>query len=457
MNYADALAWLNGHINFETGVVVDRAGVKPWTAPTASPIIAGRRMDPPTLQRMENLLGFLGDPQLDLDIIHITGTNGKGSAARMLTSLLIAAGQSVGTTTSPHLASFHERVLAQGQPISSAALADQLTAVALAEAAVVQRGGERASWFEIVIAAAFRWFNDIAVDVAIVEVGAGGTFDATNVADGQVAVVTNVTLDHVEWFGPTTADIAREKSGIIKAGATAVIGETDPDLVAIFERRANDVDAALLIAGVDFACDSNRLAVGGRLVNLRTPRASYPQVFLPLHGSHQGDNAAVALAAAEAFLGDELSPDIVTAGFAEVTNPGRLEVMTRDPLTVIDGAHNVAGVAALGAALADTFAAKTRWVVVLGILGGRDPAEIIATLRRFGDVAQIIAVAPPTPRALDPNLLIVAARDAGIDAVIASDAAHALLLAQSDADDETLVIVCGSLYLVAAARAELTH
>ena len=457
MNYDDALSWLDSHINFETGVVVDRVGVKPWTGPTSSPIIAGRRMDPPTLQRMENLLGFLGDPQLDLDIVHITGTNGKGSVARMTTSLLIAAGQSVGTTTSPHLASFHERILAQGLPIPSTALAEQLTAVALAEAAVVQRGGERASWFEIVIAAAFRWFNDIAVDVAIVEVGAGGTFDATNTADGQVAVVTNVSLDHVEWFGPTTADIAREKSGIIKAGATAVIGETDPDLVAIFERRAQAVDAALLIAGVDFACDSNRLAVGGRLVNLRTSRAEYPQVFLPLHGSHQGENASVALAAAEAFLGDELGPEVVAAGFAEVTNPGRLEVMTRNPLTVIDGAHNTAGVAALGAALADTFAAKNRWVVVLGLLGGRDPAEIIATLSRFGSIALVVAVAPPTPRALDPNLLVLAARDAGIDAVIAPDADHALVTAQAEADEETLVVVCGSLYLVAAARAALTH
>ena len=172
MNYADALAWLDSHINSETGVVVDRAGIPVWSAPSSSPTVAGRRLDPPNLGRMRDLLAYLGDPQLDLDIVHITGTNAKGSVARMVASLLTAAGQSVGMTTSPHLASFHERVVALGEPIGDAALADQLTAVALAEQAAIERGGERASWFEIMIAVAFRWFNDVAVGASVVEVGA---------------------------------------------------------------------------------------------------------------------------------------------------------------------------------------------------------------------------------------------------------------------------------------------
>ena len=456
MNYDDALVWLDSHINSETGVVVDRAGIPVWSAPSSSPTVAGRRLDPPNLGRMRELLAYLGDPQLDLDIVHITGTNGKGSVARMVASLLTAAGQSVGVTTSPHLASFHERIVALGEPIGNVALADQLTAVALAEQVAVERGGERASWFEIMIAVAFRWFNDIAVDASVVEVGAGGRFDATNVADGAVAVVTNVALDHVEWFGPTTADIAREKSGIIKPGAAVIIGETNPDLVAIFEARAAEVGtSSVALAGIDFACDSNRLAIGGRLLTLRTPRASYPQVFLPLHGSHQGDNAAIALAAAEAFLGDELSPDTVAEGFAQVTNPGRMEVLRRDPLIVLDGAHNEAGARVMGAALAETFAANKRHIIVLGLLKGREPSEIISALMASGEIALIVAVAPPTQRALDPELITAAARGLGIDAVTAPSVARAIELAEDAADDHSLIAITGSLYLVADARARL--
>ena len=457
MNYSDALVWLDSHINFETGVVVDRAGVAPWVAPTASPIVAGRRLDPPTLRRMEQLVAYLGDPQSDLDIIHITGTNGKGSVARMVTSLLQASGRSVGTTTSPHLTSFHERILYQGVPMALEAMAEQLTAVALAESAVLAQGGDRPSWFEIVIASAFRYFSDVAVDAAVVEVGAGGRFDATNVADAAVAVINNVDLDHMEWFGPTTADIAREKSGIIKPGSWAVVGETNPDLVAIFESHAASVDAAgMSLAGVDFACDSNRLAIGGRLLTLRTPRRNYPQVFLPLHGSYQGDNAAVALTAVEAFLDDALSPDDVAQGFAGVLNPGRLEVMNRNPLTVIDGAHNPAGMKALGEALSETFASNRRWIAVLGVLSGRDPGEMLDELRATAEVALVVAVSPPSARALDATILARAAEERGINVVVARDVPDALIVAEEYADADSLIIVAGSLYLVAEARSVLT-
>lgn len=457
MNYSDALVWLESHINYETGVVVDRAGVAPWIDSSPSAVVAGRRLDPPSLARMEQLLAYLGDPQRDLDIIHITGTNGKGSVARMVTSLLQASGRSVGTTTSPHLKSFHERVQYQGAPMTNDAMAEHLTAVALAESAVVSRGGERPSWFEIMIAAAFRYFNDVAVDAAVVEVGAGGRYDATNVADAAVAVVNNVDLDHMEWFGPTTVDIAREKSGIIKAGSWAVIGETDPDLAAIFEAQAARVDAAgLSMVGIDFACDSNRLAIGGRLVTLRTPRRTYPQIFLPLHGAFQGDNAAVALAAVEAFLEDEMSPDDVAQGLAEVSNPGRLEVMNRNPLTIIDGAHNPAGMKALGRALAETFASNRRWIAVLGVLNGRDPGDMLDELRASGELALVVAVAPPSARALDANVLAAAAEYRHIPVVVAPHVAGALTLAEDHADADSLVVVAGSLYLVAEARALLT-
>ena len=324
----DALAWLDSHIDFEAHMP--------------------RRRALPTLDRMRALTALLGEPQASIPAVHVTGTNGKGSTSAMATTLLQAKGLSVGTYTSPNLERVNERLARNGEPIDDAAFTDVLTELALL-ASLME---ERPTRFELLTAAALSWFAAEAVDAMVVEVGLGGTWDCTNVVDGEAAVVTNVSYDHTDVLGPTLEGIAADKAGIIKAGKRAVIGETDPELVRILEERAEVAGAASVwVRGRDFGCESNRLAVGGRVVTLWTPGGRYEDVLLPLHGAHQGANAACALAALEAFFGDPLSADVVGEGFAAVRVPGRLEVLGRRPLLLVDGAHNAAGMAALGDAL----------------------------------------------------------------------------------------------------------
>ena len=324
----DALAWLDAHIDFES------------TMP--------RRRALPTLERMRALTSLLGEPQDSIPSIHITGTNGKGSTSAMATALLLAKGLSVGTYTSPNLHAVAERLARNGEPIDDAALTAVLTELALLETLL----DERPTRFELLTAAALSWFATEAVDAMVVEVGLGGTWDCTNVVRGDVAVLTNVSFDHTDVLGPTLEGIAADKAGIIEPGSRVVVGEMAPDLVDIVEARAEAVGAASVwVAGRDFGCESNRVAVGGRLVTLWTPGGRYEDVLVPLHGAHQGVNAAVALAAVEAFFGDPLAPEVVEEGLAAVRVPGRLEVLGRRPLLLVDGAHNAAGMAALADAL----------------------------------------------------------------------------------------------------------
>ena len=456
LSYVDALAYLDDHVNYQTGVVNDRVGVVPWTAPlpsSSSPGLAARRLDPPSLSRIRTLLSYLGDPHLDLQILHITGTNGKGSTARMATELLIASGLTVGTLISPHLVTINERLSFNALPISDGAFADVISAVAQAEAAC----GELCSHFELVTAAAFRWFGDLAVEAAVIEVGAGGRWDATNVADGIVAAITNIAMDHMEWFGPTKLHIAREKVGIIKDGSVAVIGETDPDIAAFLEREARKVGASqILMKGVDFAADSNRVAVGGRLCTLRTPTTSYPDIVVPLHGAHQGENASVALVSVESFLGAPLPIDIVQTGFGNVTHGGRMEVVDRDPLTILDGAHNPAGAAAAAATLDEEFAANPGRVILIGLLTGRDPGEVLDALdaRR---AHLVIVCPPPSPRAMDPAIIVGECQKRGIMVTVERDLRQAISLAHAEAEEDDCVLITGSLYLVGAVRAMLVR
>ena len=297
----ESRAWLDAHVNMETGV-----GVPART----------RERGAPSLERIGALLQYLGSPQLEYPAVHLTGTNGKTSATRMVTEILSTVGLQVGTTTSPHLERVNERVMINGEPIGDAELDEQLRVIALVEREI----GLDPSYFEVVIAAAFRWFADEAIDVAVLEVGMGGTWDATNVVDAPVAVVTNVSVDHVAYLGGTLAEIATEKAGIVKPGATLVLGETDPDLVPVFGDRGA---ARVLRRDIDFGVRSNVPAFGGRMLELYTPDARYSDVFVPLHGAHQGDNAAVALAAAEAFVGAPIDPEAVRGAFSRVRSPGR--------------------------------------------------------------------------------------------------------------------------------------
>ena len=422
----EALAYLDDHIDLEKA--------------------ASGRFGPPTLDRMAQMTALMGDPQAAAPVIHLTGTNGKGSTARMITALLAAHGLSVGTYTSPHLERLHERIAVNGTAIDDDALAGVLEAVSLVE----RESGVRATWFEVMTLAAFRWFADEAVDVAVVEVGLAGRWDATNVADGIVAVVTNVGLDHTAILGPTRAHVAAEKAGIVKPGATLVLGEADPALAATFEERG---PAAIWRRGPDFDCVENRLAVGGRLLDLRTPAQGYEEVFLPLHGRHQGDNAACAVAAVEAFFARPVADEVTREALASVVVPGRFEIVRRRPLVVLDGAHNPDGARAAAATVEDLSVAGGRLVVV-GMMGDRDPDELLEALGAR-EASLVVACAVDWPRAMPAEQVADAARRLGVPTRVGATVAAAVNLALAAAEPADLVLVSGSLRVIGAARTHL--
>ncbi len=448
----DMLEWLDGHWTLEA----QSAGVAPGASPRQ-----------PTLERITKLMELTADPQLGYPVVHVTGTNGKTSTARILSALLDAMGLAVGTYTSPHLERLNERIsappLGEGRrerrrgaadPISDDDLADQLDVLRSLEPMLGP--GNRASWFELVTAAAFGHFADVVVDAAVVEVGLGGLWDATNVVDGRVAVVTNVGLDHMEYLGPTRQDIAREKAGIIKPGAVVVVGEPDPPIQEVFAAQAAAVGAEpMWITGRDFECEGNEPAVGGRLLDMRTPGAEYHEVFLNLHGRHQGTNAVLALAAAEAFFGRPLEAEVVQEALAGVTSPGRLEIVAQSPLTVLDGAHNPAGAVAAASALVEGFGPPAgHQVVVLGLLRGHDPAHMLTALEP-SRISLVVACPAPSPRTLPAAEVAGAARRLGLEAVEEPSVAEAVATARGRAGPGDLVLVTGSLYVVGAARAVL--
>ena len=424
-------------------------------------VAPGASASVPSLERMRALLDASADPQLAYPVLHLTGTNGKTSTARILASLLVAAGLAVGTTTSPHLERINERITGppveprrrervrrQHDPIPDAELAEQLRVLQGLEGLL----GQRLSWFELVTACAFRWFADVAVDAAVVEVGMGGRWDATNVADGEVAVLTTVALDHTEYLGPTVADIAEEKAGIVKPGAMVVLGEREPSVVEVVERRAAEVGAArVLLLERDLACEGNELAVGGRMLDIRTPWSEHSEVFLPLHGRHQGHNAVLAVAAAEAFLDAPLSQEVVAEGLGRVTSPGRLEVVGRDPLLLLDGAHNVQGMTALGRALDEEFSGAGPLIAVVGVLTGHDPGELLEALGPQR-LRLVVACRAPSPRSLEPDQVASAARRLGVEAIEVPSVAEAVDAAMADAGADETILVTGSLYVVGAAR-----
>lgn len=430
-----ARAWLEAHTNLETGVGVPaRGGV-------------GKRLL--AVERERPLMELLGSPEGEYPVIHLTGTNGKTSVARMTAALLEAAGLSVGTYTSPHLARVNERMVWNGEPVPDDVLDELLVAVAAVEDLLP----DAPSYFEILTAAALRWFGDVAVDVAVVEVGLGGTGDATNVVDADVAVVTNVSVDHVEYIGPTRADIAAEKAGIVERTSALVLGETDPELVPYFLARR---PASVASRDVDFGVRGNRLAIGGRVVDLYTPYASYDDVFLALHGAHQADNAAVALTAAESFLGRPLGDAIVADASRSVRTPGRLEVVGHQPLVLLDGVKNVAGARALCAALADEFADAPRTLVV-GLMREKEPHEMLEALG-VRDAARLVCCRPDSPRGHDAEVVADAAYDLGVDrelVEVIDDVRDAVTFAIEATPPDGQVVVTGSLYVVSPARSML--
>jgi dihydrofolate synthase / folylpolyglutamate synthase len=426
VNYDEALAYLDDHATYEkTGRVTD-----------------------PTLDKMVRLMGFMGDPQVSYPVIHITGTNGKGSVAQMVTRLLMAQGLTVGTTTSPHLERVNERIRRNGETITDNDFAEQIAAIADLEGLA----GVRPGYFEATTAAAFRWFADVAVDVAVVEVGMLGAWDATNVVDADVAVVTNVGMDHAQFAGPTTLHIAREKSGIVKPNSRVVIGETDPELVQVFRDRPN---AGVIERDIDFECIGNQLALGGRVVDLRTPSDMYGEIFVPLHGRHQGDNAAVALAAVESFFDAPLSYEVVAEGFAAVEWPGRFEVLGHQPLVIVDGAHNPHGADACANVYREDFDPAGKRILVVGFLTSQDPAEMLSALHA-DETDIVIACTPPSPRGRPAKETADAARALGCANVMMTDTvSKACDRALANADSDDAILVTGSLYVVGEARPHL--
>jgi dihydrofolate synthase/folylpolyglutamate synthase len=421
--YEDALRYLDDHVNFEK--------------------MAGSRPTEPTLDRVRQLAGYLGDPQHAQPMVHVTGTNGKGSTTALVASLLGAHNLQVGTFTSPDLERVNERIGRNGEIILDDELAAAIGAVAEREAI----SGIRPSRFEILALAAFHWFADVAVDVAVVEVGLAGRWDATNIADGVVAVVTNVGLDHTEVLGPTRAHVAREKAGIVKPVSTLVLGETDPKLAEIFEAEG---PAATWRRERDFGCERNVLAIGGRNLDLRTPGATYDDVFLSLHGAHQGDNAAVALAAAEAFFGRPLDDEVVREAFGAAIVPGRFEIVARSPLVILDGAHNPDGARVAAETLRDFSPAGERLLVV-GMTGSRDPVEMLEALDAR-HARGVIATAASGPRPLPPDEIAKAAQSLGVDAEVVARPADAFDRAVAISTDDDLVFVTGSLHVVGEVR-----
>lgn len=363
----------------------------------------------PSLDRIAELMTLLGDPQRSYPVIQLTGTNGKTTTSRMIDALLTEFGLTTGRYTSPHLSDIRERIAIGAEPISLEgfvrAYEDVEALARLVDDRSVAAGGIRLTFFELLTAMGYAGFADAPVDVAVVEVGLGGTWDATSVASAQVAVVLPVGLDHQEYLGPDLAAIATEKAGIIAAGSTAILGRQEPEVADIVAERCELVGARLLAYGRDFGVSERQQAVGGQQVSLYTPGGEYADLALGLHGAHQGENAAAAVAAVEAFLapaGERLDPATVRAGLAAATSPGRLEVVRRSPTILVDAAHNPHGAAALAEAIRESFVFTTL-VGLVSVLREKDAAGILEALEPVLD--QIVVTRNSSPRAMSVQRL----------------------------------------------------
>ena len=337
------------------------------------------RLDP-SLDRIQALCELLGDPQRSAPVIHLTGTNGKTSTARMVDSLVRGLGLRTGRFTSPHVESMRERICIDGEPLSEEGFAALFAEVA-PYAEVVDRSGDHpVSFFELMTAMAFAAFADAPVDVIILEVGMGGSWDATNVADAAVAVVTPISVDHSNYLGAEPEDIAEEKSGIIKPGSFAVLAQQSVEVAEVLLRRAVEVEATVAREGLEFGVTHRLPGIGGQMLTLQGLAGEYPEVFLPLHGAHQAHNAVCALAAVEALRGGEaLDLDVVREAFGQVDSPARLEVVRRGPTVLIDAAHNPHGAQAAVEAVQESFAFSPL-IGVLGVMKDKDAEGILEIL-----------------------------------------------------------------------------
>lgn len=406
----------------------------------------------PSLHRIEAMCEALDDPQRQIPAIHVTGTNGKTSTARIATSLLAATGLSVGTFTSPHLESVRERIALNGEPISEDEFGDLFSHLVPYLETVEARLGERLSFFEVMTAMFFLWAVEAPVDAIVVEVGLGGRWDATNVVPAPVAVLTNVGLDHTDLLGRDRKTIAREKAGIIKHDSFVVTGERDPAIVAVIAEEAEGMLASVSAVGKTFDLRENLVALGGRYLSIESSARVYDKLFLPLHGAHQGMNAATAVEAVTRFLpGQVLGEEVVAQGLAEAVVPGRMETVDG---VLLDVAHNPDGMSALVSTIAESFNFG-EGVFVLGILADKDYRGMLVEVARLSQ--RMVFTPAANVRSVVPEELLAVARELGIeDCTAAGSPAEAIEVARGMAGEE-LVCVTGSHYVVGEARAALLN
>ncbi|MGA5303569.1 bifunctional folylpolyglutamate synthase/dihydrofolate synthase [Nucisporomicrobium flavum] len=414
------------------------------------------------MQKIRDLMDVLGSPQRAYPAIHLTGTNGKTSTARMIDSLLRAHGLHTGRYTSPHLETVRERISLDGEPVSEERLAATFDEVAPLADLVDKRAAEPLTYFDMTTAMAYATFADAPVDIAVVEVGLGGEEDATNVIEAGVCVITPIGLDHTEWLGDTIEDIAWAKAGIIHQGATVISAVQTEEAMRPLLERCTQMGATLAREGSEFGVIRRDQAVGGQLLTLQGLGGVYDEVFLPLFGAHQAQNAALALAAVEAFLGAgsgrQLEAELVREGFAGVDSPGRLERVRSAPTILLDGAHNPHGMAATVNALEEEFAFR-HLVAVVAVLGDKDVSGLLDLMEPV--VARLVVTQNSSPRSMPVNELAQIASDIfGEDRVTVAQTMpdaieEAVVLAEEDTGGELSgvgVLITGSMVTVADAR-----
>lgn len=418
----------------------------------------------PSTERVEAVCDLLGHPERAYRVVHVAGTNGKTSTARMVERLLREHGLRTGLFTSPHLTSVTERIQVDGAPLSAeafvAAWQDVAPYVHMVDARSAETGGPRMSFFEVLTVMAFAAFADTPVDVAVIEVGMGGRWDATNVVEPEVAVITPIARDHERWLGHDLVDIAGEKAGVIKEHVTAVIAEQREEVEGVLLAAAAERGARVLREGIDLEVVARQVALGGQVMDLRTPGGLYTGIFVPLHGEHQAHNAVLALSAVEAMMRGVGALDAapVEAAFADTHSPGRLEVVRTSPTVIVDAAHNPHGAEATAAALAEAFAFE-RLVGVVAVLADKDAEQILAALEPVLD--EVVVTRSSSERALDVAELAEIAIDVfGEDRVHTAERldeaiGRAADLAEQATDGSPTgagVLVTGSITLVAEAR-----
>lgn len=426
----------------------------------------GEHIIEPSLQRITKLLEYMGNPETSYRVIHVAGTNGKTSTSRMIESMLMEAGLTVGMTTSPHLHDVRERIRLQGEPIDFLKFIETYEELEPFLELVDTELGSRLSYFEVMTAMAFAAFSDAPVDVAVVEVGLGGSWDATNVVNADVCVITPIDLDHQKFLGETISEIAAEKAGIIKENNVVVSASQKPEAAQVIERKASETSSALFFAGRDFRVLERNLAIGGQMVSIRGLSGQFDDVVLPLLGEHQAENAALAVAAIETFFGagvDErkLNAEIVEQGLARVTSPGRLEVVRRGPTVLVDVAHNPHGATSLLNALETEFDFQYL-IAIVGMFADKDAGSFLEILHP--KLNHLIVTQTSHERALSVEKLHkIAERFFDEDQLdsrpdVASAIEYAIELADNVMIEEESgvgILITGSVYTVGQARALL--